>query len=45
MIGPVSGDFTPDLSGRIGMDAFVIRGGTPLHGSIRINGAKNAASP
>jgi len=45
MIGPVSGDFTPALSGRIGMDAFVIRGGTPLHGSIRINGAKNAALP
>jgi UDP-N-acetylglucosamine 1-carboxyvinyltransferase len=27
------------------MDAFVIRGGKPLSGTIRINGAKNAALP
>lgn len=27
------------------MDAFVIRGGAPLSGTIRINGAKNAALP
>jgi len=27
------------------MDAFVIRGGRPLSGSIRVNGAKNAALP
>ena len=27
------------------MDRFLIRGGNPLHGSIRIGGAKNAALP
>src|SRR6478736_9095180 len=27
------------------MDKFVIRGGTPLEGSVRISGAKNAALP
>lgn len=27
------------------MDAFVIRGGKPLSGTIRVNGAKNAALP
>ena len=27
------------------MDAFVINGGRPLHGTLRINGSKNAALP
>ncbi|MBZ5521964.1 MAG: UDP-N-acetylglucosamine 1-carboxyvinyltransferase [Acidobacteriia bacterium] len=27
------------------MDKFVIRGGNPLHGTIRVSGAKNAALP
>lgn len=27
------------------MDRFVIHGGTPLHGTVRISGAKNAALP
>ncbi len=27
------------------MDKFIIRGGTPLHGAIRISGAKNSALP
>jgi UDP-N-acetylglucosamine 1-carboxyvinyltransferase len=27
------------------MDKFIIRGGTPLHGTIRISGAKNSALP
>ena len=27
------------------MDKFVIRGGTPLLGTVRISGAKNAALP
>jgi UDP-N-acetylglucosamine 1-carboxyvinyltransferase len=27
------------------MDKFVIRGGNPLHGTVRISGAKNAALP
>ncbi|HEU5351224.1 MAG TPA: UDP-N-acetylglucosamine 1-carboxyvinyltransferase [Terracidiphilus sp.] len=27
------------------MDKFVIRGGNPLHGSIRVSGAKNSALP
>ena len=27
------------------MDKFVIRGGTPLRGTIRISGAKNSALP
>src|SRR5689334_11511490 len=27
------------------MDRFVIRGGTPLRGAVRISGAKNAALP
>ena len=30
---------------RSGMDRIVIRGGTPLKGSIRVAGAKNAALP
>src|SRR5579884_3082315 len=27
------------------MDKFVVRGGNPLHGSVRVSGAKNAALP
>jgi UDP-N-acetylglucosamine 1-carboxyvinyltransferase len=27
------------------MDAFLINGGKPLHGSVRVNGSKNAALP
>ena len=27
------------------MDMFVIRGGKPLHGRVRVNGAKNSALP
>jgi len=27
------------------MDSFLIKGGTPLHGEVRISGAKNAALP
>ena len=27
------------------MDRFIIQGGTPLHGTVRISGAKNAALP
>ena len=27
------------------MDKFVIRGGTPLHGEVRVSGAKNSALP
>ena len=27
------------------MDKFVIRGGNPLHGNIKVSGAKNAALP
>jgi len=30
---------------RIGMDKFVVRGGAPLLGTIRVSGAKNAALP
>src|SRR6201997_108661 len=29
----------------LGMDEFIIRGGTPLVGTVRISGAKNAALP
>ena len=32
-------------NGRGGMDQIRIRGGRPLHGEIRISGAKNAALP
>ncbi len=30
---------------RLGLDKFLIRGGTPLHGTVAISGAKNSALP
>jgi len=30
---------------RLGLDKFLIRGGTPLHGTVAIGGAKNSALP
>ena len=35
----------PALENQLTMDKFVIRGGTPLLGTIRVSGAKNAALP
>ena len=33
------------MSEETAMDKFCIEGGTPLHGQIRISGAKNAVLP
>ncbi len=33
------------IESKIAMDKFVIRGGTPLLGTVRVSGAKNAALP
>ncbi|MEM1167001.1 MAG: UDP-N-acetylglucosamine 1-carboxyvinyltransferase [Planctomycetota bacterium] len=34
-----------DCIEELGMDAFVIEGGSPLHGRVRVNGSKNGALP
>ena len=39
------GRFASGLEIRFTMDKFVIRGGTPLLGTVRVSGAKNAALP
>src|SRR5579871_4694990 len=40
-----STNYEASLRGKSPMDKFVIRGGNPLLGSVRISGAKNAALP
>src|SRR5258706_11512109 len=35
----------PQVSANFEMDKFRIRGGKPLHGTVRISGAKNSALP
>jgi UDP-N-acetylglucosamine 1-carboxyvinyltransferase len=42
-VGPFR--FNESTEGHLDMDKFVIRGGSPLLGTIRVSGAKNAALP